>query len=136
MMIDMGLTQNKMFGARVFQYLFERLGDLQYRYWEWPKPIAKAPADPKMSAADKKAKLRRGFEYIEQNCPKANIRNAFTIWAETETVDDDSPVYGWHVGLVQESLGNYAKSNCLQMKKDLRLNKQLTPPEHVARCYR
>ena len=121
-MVDNGETANKMVGLRVFHYLFERLGGLQYRYWSWPTPVAKEKSkdksDEKMSTDQKMQKLQEGFDYIEKHCPKANLKNSFTVWTEMHVIDEKTPIFGWRKELVKESLTNYAKSNQLQMKKD------------------
>jgi hypothetical protein len=115
LMVDYGVTANKMMGTRVFMYLFERLGGLQFRHWEWPVPRAYS-----MEKAPKKTvdSMQEGFQFIKKHGPKSAMGNAFTEWAETQILLEDSPLYNWHPGLVKESLSNYSKTNCLATKKE------------------
>lgn len=91
---------------KVMHYLFERLPgtNLLCHVWadEEPGP------EKKCGSSLDKGKRRKGYEFIEKRGPKANNRNQFVEWTDDQVNGEHSPIYGWSIVNVKESLRNYA----------------------------
>ena len=92
--------------TKTMHYIFERIPGHTFLYNAWADEVRSATK--KVSTDADKQKRMSGFEFIRTRGPKANNQNQFVEWTENEINDTNSPIYGWSVGLVKESLRNYA----------------------------
>ena len=54
--------------------------------------------------------IQAGFEYIRSNGPVGSDQNQNVEWTELERNRPESPIFGWQVGLVKESLANLTRA--------------------------
>ena len=89
-------------GSVAVQYMMERLGGFQVRYYTLtPKAVAKTHPDRDVR--------KKGYTFIRERGPKANNLNQFVEWTDEWINAEGSPIHGWSAGEVKESLSNYAK---------------------------
>ena len=78
---------------KVFQYMFERLPGVGYRYWSWPetrpRQAGRGPAVDSDVAA-RQDKIRRAIQYIKDEAPRGNFDCEQTTWLECELVNPAS----------------------------------------------
>ena len=96
LMIDYGTTANKMTGLYVFHHMFERIGGIQYRYWSWPELTT-----PGSKKAKDLSKLEEGYAFLRgPKAPVSNNKGEFIEFADVQSNDPQSKVYGWAEGKI------------------------------------
>ena len=100
-------------GSKAVQYQMENLPGFQVRYF------ALSPTGARGKATDPTSK-QLGYDFIERQGPKTNIDNKATVFADLQTSDPTSPIYGWSAGLVERSCLNYGKSLAACRKETLK----------------
>ena len=91
-------------GSKAFHLMLLKLGGWQARYHHL------VPAGAPKASKDREA-CNNGFRFIAEAAKRlrSNAHNEQTEFAEIETNDPDSVLFGWSAGLVKESLRNHAK---------------------------
>ena len=94
LVIDLGTTMNKKIGKDVFRRMFEKLGGIQFRYWKWPEPkTAKTNKDT--------SKISLGYEFLRsKRAPVSNCMGEFIEFADLQSNNPQSPVFGWAEGKI------------------------------------
>jgi hypothetical protein len=91
-------------GRAAVQHMLDQLHGLQITCFEvTPKCERRAVADPDQ------ASRQSGYMHIREKGPRANNQNQFMEWADAESHDERSPLYGWAEAKIVMALGNYAK---------------------------
>ena len=85
-------------------YIGSRLGGPSYVSFVLDQ--TKKNPQPQLRSPDE---LVEGFAYIKEFGPLGSDENQNVEWAETQRATQESPLHGWSVGLIKESLGNITR---------------------------
>ena len=93
---------------KVLPYIFENLGGHQCR-----NHVLRSHEEGKPDAEKSEAEWNFGFDFIEENGPRDNIKNKQLRWVTIQTSTPDSLIYKWAAVLVEKSLRNLATDGVL-----------------------
>eukprot|EP00959_Pyramimonas_sp_CCMP1952_P326402 6832474-Pyramimonas_sp.AAC.1 len=86
------------------QILFQRLGGVQVRCWEFLGAPAPGAGGVDVGVEEKKKELSEGIQYIKDEAPRANADCEQLEWVERELVDTSSPIHGFRRELISAVL--------------------------------
>ncbi|CAK0848868.1 unnamed protein product [Prorocentrum cordatum] len=106
-------------GAKVFRQAFENMGGRQFKCFCLE---TNAVATKKRSGGTRfedmpEEDIDAGFQYIKDKGPRSSSNLQQLTWRTKNIVNKNSPIFGWHSGLVQEALRNLATDGCFAMKE-------------------
>ncbi|CAK0830442.1 unnamed protein product [Prorocentrum cordatum] len=90
--------------ARTMQILFERLGGVQARYWEFVSAPAPRAGGGDVDVDQKKKELSAGIQHIKDEAPRTNADCEQLEWVECELVDPSSPIHNLRRELINAVL--------------------------------
>ncbi|CAE7467314.1 unnamed protein product [Symbiodinium sp. CCMP2592] len=93
---------------KCIHFVFERLGGFQCR-----QHVFRQSEEGKPESERSQEEWDFGFDFIELNGPRENIKNRMLRWVTVQTSNKDSPIFRWPPVLVEKSLRNLAQDGVL-----------------------
>lgn len=94
-MCVLNYVQDRIGTIKTFQYIFERLGGITWKYWSRDMPVARIPINEVQSdVTEAQNRIREGIQHIKDEAPRGNFDCEQTCWLECELVDPGSKIYG------------------------------------------
>jgi hypothetical protein len=89
-------------GLLAFNYMMDRSGGKQIRYWTVQPKFEKKQTQDQTSRAD-------GYKFIRDKGPRSNNMNQFMEWTDEWVNTVGSKIENWNEGKVKEALSNYSR---------------------------
>jgi hypothetical protein len=107
--------------VKTFQYIFERLPGITYKYWKWQPlraPNGRVDMEADASVQEKQRKIKDGIKYIKEECPRGSFDGEQLEWVECELVNPESPIFDFKRELIGQVLKQRRDkdSRCYNMK--------------------
>ncbi|CAK0895020.1 unnamed protein product [Prorocentrum cordatum] len=95
--IHWGRTSDAKKVRKLFHFMMDRLGGVQYRYFVQPSVKKAAEA----GTYDRIARTA-GYAFIRDHGPRSNAQNQFVEWTDDQIHLESSPIFGWTPGDVKD----------------------------------